>query len=82
MNGVAVTTTAVPSTDHRTVSLQLNQPLQANATYVFSIAGVQDLSGNVLAAGRTVTFTTGAGADLTAPTQVSRAPVKGRRGCR
>jgi large repetitive protein len=79
-NGTPVPVARVPSADRRTVSLQLNQPLQANATYVWTIGAIQDLSGNVLAAPRTITFTTGPGADLTAPGQVSRTPANGATG--
>jgi len=77
LNGTPVPASPVLSGDHRVVTLKLNQPLQTSAAYVFTISGVQDLSGNVLASSRTVTFTTGAGADLAVPVQVSRTPVNG-----
>ena len=68
------------SGDHRTVTLKLNAPLQANTAYEFAITGVEDLSGNALVADHTVTFTTGAGVDLSAPTLVSRTPVSNATG--
>jgi hypothetical protein len=56
------------------VTLVPAQPLAANTAYTLSVSGVQDLSGNILAADRTLTFTTGAAADTTAPATVLRTP--------
>jgi hypothetical protein len=47
-------------------------PLATNTTYTVTVAaGVQDVSGNALAAPVTTTFTTGTGADLTTPSVVA-----------
>lgn len=56
------------------VTLLPAQPLAANTTYTLLVSGVQDLSGNILATDRTLTFTTGAAADTTAPATVLRTP--------
>jgi len=42
-------------------------PLSPNATYTVTVTGIQDVSGNSLAAPVTQTFATGPGADLTQP---------------
>src|SRR5260370_11649539 len=49
-------------------------PLATNTTYTVTVAGVQDVSGNTLAAPETTTFTTGIAADLTPPSVVSVSP--------
>src|SRR5262249_47959466 len=59
----AVSATRALSNDHSIVYLQVAQPLQAGTAYTFSIANVQDLSGNVLASNLTVNFTTTGGPD-------------------
>jgi hypothetical protein len=64
LGGIAVPATFNVSADHRTITLKLVQPLTANTTYTFSVGGVMDLSGNVLATPATFTFTTAAGAHL------------------
>ena len=78
--GSPVATTLVLSSDHRTVRLKLSQPLQQQTDYELVIAGVEDLSGNVLAAARTVDFTTGAGIDTTGPAVVTNQPVTAATG--
>jgi RHS repeat-associated protein len=50
-------------------------PLSPGTAYTLTIAGVQDLAGNVLASPVTVSFTTGTGADLTAARVASVNPV-------
>jgi len=50
-------------------------PLSIGTTYTVTVAGVQDVSGNALTAPVVTTFTTGGGADLTAPTVVSVSPL-------
>lgn len=72
--------TRVFSADHRTVTLQLGQPLQPATACRLTISGIEDLSGNVLATTRTIGFTTGSGADLVAPTVVSQSPASGLTG--
>jgi large repetitive protein len=55
-------------------------PLNTNTAYTVTVAGVRDVSGNALLAPVTTTFTTGAGADLTAPSVVSVSPANGASG--
>ena len=47
------------SSDHRTVTFRLAQPLVGNTTHTIEVAGVEDLSGNALSSAATITFTTG-----------------------
>jgi RHS repeat-associated protein len=55
-------------------------PLSASTAYTLTIAGVQDLSGNVLPSPVTVSFTTGAGADLISATVASVNPASNATG--
>src|SRR5258706_388823 len=55
-------------------------PLNTNTTYTVTVAGVQDIGGNSLAAAVTTTFTTGISADLTPPTVASTTPLNGATG--
>ena len=55
-------------------------PLDTNTTYTLTVTGVQDVSGNALLAPLTTTFTTGAGADLTAPSVLTISPASGAVG--
>ncbi|HEV2990986.1 MAG TPA: Ig-like domain-containing protein [Candidatus Angelobacter sp.] len=68
--------TVVPTLTNGQTTLILTPavPLAANTQYTLTVAGVKDLSGNVLAATTTTTFTTGPGADLTRPQISSVAP--------
>jgi large repetitive protein len=52
-------------------------PLIASTQYTLSIAGVQDLSGNVMTSPVSATFTTGPGADLTRPSVTTVSPANG-----
>jgi hypothetical protein len=65
------------SDDHKTLSLKQVQPLLANTTYTLHVAGVEDLSGNVLVSAVDRSFTTGAGADLVSPILVQYSPANG-----
>jgi large repetitive protein len=57
---------------NQTLTLVPVVPLATNTTYTVTVAaGVQDVSGNALAAPVTTTFTTGTGADLTTPSVVA-----------
>src|SRR6185503_4987793 len=56
------------------VTLVPTLALTPTTSYQLSIAGVEDLSGNALAAPVTVSFTTGAVSDTTGPTVVGRSP--------
>jgi large repetitive protein len=76
-NGDAVVVRQELSNGHRSLTLRQLQPLQPNAAHELTVSGVTDLSGNVLGVDRAVPFTTAAGADLSAPTVVSRMPVSG-----
>jgi hypothetical protein len=73
-NGNPMPSSQLLNSNHRVVTLKLSQPLLALTTYTFAVTAVQDLSGNVLASPATVSFTTGAGADLTAPSVLSITP--------
>jgi large repetitive protein len=57
--GQPVASTVQISADHRTIAIKLAQPLVGNTTHTIEIAGVEDLSGNVLSPAPTITFTTG-----------------------
>jgi large repetitive protein len=56
------------------VTLVPTQVLAPNTSYLLSVVGVEDLSGNALAAPVSVSFTTGAVSDTTGPTIVGRTP--------
>ena len=73
-NGVPVPATLQFSGDRRTITFKLLQPLAANSSYVLSASDVQDLAGNVLPAGRAVSFTTETGVDTLQPTVTSTTP--------
>jgi large repetitive protein len=79
-NGLPVPATLQLGPDQRTVTFKLVQPLAANTSHVLSVSGVRDLSGNVLAADRSATFTTESGADLALPTVVARTPANNATG--
>jgi hypothetical protein len=51
--------------------------LEPNTTYVLTIAGVKDTGGAQLASPSTVTFVTGPGIDLVAPTATAQTPLGG-----
>ncbi len=53
--------------DLRRIRMAPAIPLQSNTTYTLTVQGVSDLSGNVMTAPVTQTFTTGSLMDLTAP---------------
>jgi RHS repeat-associated protein len=55
-------------------------PLAPSTAYTLTIAGVQDLSGNVLPSPVTVSFTTGTGADLSSATVASVNPASNATG--
>ncbi|WP_347986704.1 Ig-like domain-containing protein [Methylomonas sp. AM2-LC] len=63
-NGALVATTPQLSADHTVLSLLLAEPLHANTSYTLQVSGVQDTSGNTLAATVNRSFTTGSGVDL------------------
>jgi methionine-rich copper-binding protein CopC len=64
------------SNGNRTLTLRPLVPLAATTPYTVQIAGVTDLAGFPVAP-LTTSFTTGAGADLVAPTVVSVTPANG-----
>ncbi|UOA08748.1 Ig-like domain-containing protein [Methylobacter sp. S3L5C] len=69
-----ITTVRELNDDHKILTLKLVQPLLANTAYTIHVAGVEDLSGNVLASATVRNFTTGAGADLAATGMVQISP--------
>jgi len=78
--GGPVSTAVSLANGQRTVILTPSIPLNASTQYTVSIAAVQDLSGNVLPAPVTTSFTTGPGADLLHPTVVASNPLNGSTG--
>jgi hypothetical protein len=60
-------------TDGRTATATSEQDM-ANVPYAYSITGIKDVSGNVMSAAATGSFTGSTEADLTAPEIVSRSP--------
>src|SRR5205807_8262146 len=62
---------------NQTLTLVPVVPLNPNTTYSISVTGVRDFSGNALTAPSTITFTTGAGADLTPPIVTTVSPANG-----
>ncbi|MBD9358871.1 Ig-like domain-containing protein [Methylomonas albis] len=79
-SGETIATTRELSGDRKTLSLKLQQPLLANTAYSLHVEGVEDLSGNVLAAPGDRSFTTGAGADLQGSSLQSYSPANGASG--
>lgn len=55
-------------------------PLSQNTAYTVTVTGVQDLSGNVMTAQATSSFTTGTAVDLTLPAEQSVSPTNGATG--
>ncbi len=70
-----VSTQRQVDTSGSVITLVPTQPLAANTQYTLVVTNVQDLSGDALAAARTLTFTTGGAADTAAPTLVLRTPL-------
>jgi RHS repeat-associated protein len=68
------------SNGNQMLTLIPSVPFSPNGTFTLSIAGIHDLSGNVLAAPVTSSFTTSSGADLIAPTVASASPVDAASG--
>ena len=75
-----INTVATLVNGHSTLILNSVLPLNANTQYTINIAGVQDLSGNVMTAPVSSTFTTGPSADLTRATIVTTSPLNGATG--
>lgn len=55
-------------------------PLNPSTTYTITVTGIQDVSGNLLPAPVTQTFTTGLGADLTTPSVSTVSPASNSTG--
>jgi hypothetical protein len=74
--------TAVPTLSNGQTTLLLTPaiPLAASTQYSVSVAGVQDLSGNVMTAAVTTSFVTGPGADLVRPQVSTVSPADGATG--
>jgi hypothetical protein len=68
------------SNANRTLTLTPRVPLAANTLHSLNIAGVRDLTGNVLASASISSFTTRNGPDLTNPTVTLVDPVNGATG--
>lgn len=79
-NGAVLAVARELSGDHKILTLKLQQPLLANTAYSVHVEGVEDLSGNVLAAAQDRAFTTGAGADLSASGVVQYSPANNEVG--
>ncbi len=78
--GSTVSVTKTLSNANKMLTLVPIMPLNTNTTYTVTVAGVQDIGGNSLAAAVTTTFTTGISADLTPPTVASTTPLNGATG--
>jgi methionine-rich copper-binding protein CopC len=76
-NGNNILITPQLSGDKTTLTLLLKQPLNTNTQYTLTVQGVQDTSGNALAAASTVSFTTGGSADLLSGALVNYSPSNG-----
>lgn len=79
-SGAAVTVTRTLSNGNQTLVLVPMAPLSPSTNYTVTIAGVQDVSGNSMAAPATSTFTTGTGADLAPPSVAGASPASGAPG--
>jgi methionine-rich copper-binding protein CopC len=79
-SGGPINTVATLVNGHSTVILNPVLPLNANTQYTVNVAGVQDLSGNVMTAPVSSTFTTGPGADLARATITTSSPLNGATG--
>ena len=73
--GSPVATTPVLSAGGTVLTLVPNSILTPNLPYVFTVSGTTDAAGNAQSGSVTRSFTTGAGIDLTAPTEVSLTPI-------
>jgi len=73
-SGIVNVTSALTNAN-QTLTLVPVNPLQTGTTHTVNIAGVQDFSGNPMAAPVTATFSTGAAVDLVGPTVVTANPV-------
>ena len=73
---VIPTTTSLFDGDQGVQLLPLT-PLSASMTYTINVTGVLDITGNAQSAFSAVSFTTGTGVDLVAPTLVSTTPASG-----
>jgi hypothetical protein len=71
--GAAVTASASVASGNTVLQLVPSAPLQANTTYVMTVAGVKDPAGNHVAT-VTNTFTTGSTYDIGSPSVVNYAP--------
>ena len=72
--GGAVAVSQASSNGNQTIALTPLSPLAAGTLYTVNVAGVQDMSGNVLTPPATSTFTTGNSVDLVAPRETSTTP--------
>jgi hypothetical protein len=78
--GSAVPVTATLSAGNQSMTVVPGPGLLAATAYTLTVAGVTDLSGNVMSAAFTSTFTTGNAPDLVAPTVISVIPNTGATG--
>lgn len=78
--GSAVNVTSMLTNGNKTLVLLPVMPLNAGTSYTVAVTGVQDISGNSMAASVSSSFMTGTGADLTPPTVVSVSPASGATG--
>jgi hypothetical protein len=68
------------SNANRLLTLTPRVPLAGNTLHTLNIAGVRDLAGNTLASPVSISFTTGAAADLRSPTVATVTPTNGATG--
>jgi len=78
--GGNVTVARVLSNANQNLILVPIVPLSTSATYTVTVTGIQDVSGNSLAAPVTTTFATGTAVDLTVPVEQTVSPTSGATG--
>jgi large repetitive protein len=87
LSGVTLSTSSGPvavsrslSNGNQTLLLIPSVPLPANSLHTLTVAGLADLSGHVMSAPATTTFTTGAGVDFSQPAALVVDPANGLTG--
>jgi hypothetical protein len=79
-NGASIPVTVTFGSGNQLLTIVPVPGLAPNASYTLSLNGLTDISGNTMSAPVTSSFTTGAAADLTAPTAIASDPAKGATG--
>ncbi len=72
--GASAVLSSTLSNGNQTLTLVPAVPLSPGTTYLLTVTAIEDFSGNTQTSPLTLTFTTGSGADLVAPTVASISP--------